>query len=61
MAAPNGNSTAAGVNFAEIPSHFVGGNNIEVAPPSAVKDFVVNHGGHSVISSVSTYEEGRIT
>lgn len=60
MAAPNGNSTAAaaGVNLAEIPSHFVGGNNIEVAPPSAVKDFVVNHGGHSVISSVSTYEKG---
>ncbi|KAJ5730609.1 Acetyl-CoA carboxylase [Penicillium malachiteum] len=60
MGVPNGNSPAngAGSSLADIPSHFVGGNNVEVAPPSAVKDFVVNHGGHSVISSVLIANNG---
>lgn len=34
-------------------SHFIGGNNLDVATPSAVKDFVAQHDGHSVITSVS--------
>lgn len=37
----------------ELPSHFIGGNRLEVAPQSSVKDFVEKHDGHSVITSVS--------
>src|SRR5947199_4943594 len=37
----------------QVPSHFIGGNHLDVAPPSAVKDFVQNSDGHSVITSVS--------
>lgn len=33
--------------------HFIGGNRLEKAPPSKVKDFVQNSDGHSVITSVS--------
>jgi hypothetical protein len=55
MGVPNGNSNGSSIPDKDtIPSHFIGGNNLDVAPPSAVKDFVANHGGHSVISSVST-------
>jgi acetyl-CoA carboxylase / biotin carboxylase 1 len=32
--------------------HFIGGNQLEKAPPSKVKDFVQNSDGHSVITSV---------
>jgi acetyl-CoA carboxylase/biotin carboxylase 1 len=37
-----------------LPSHFIGGNHLNVAPPSKVKDFVSAHGGHTVITNVST-------
>jgi len=50
MGVPNGNPQA---NGQEIPSHFIGGNRLDQAPPSSVKDFVAAHGGHSVITSVS--------
>lgn len=40
------------VNKQDLPSHFIGGNALESAPPSAVKDFVAAHDGHSVITSV---------
>ncbi|KAI9927648.1 hypothetical protein ASPWEDRAFT_176130 [Aspergillus wentii DTO 134E9] len=43
---------------ADIPSHFIGGNHLEAAPPSAVKDFVAQHHGHSVISSVLIANNG---
>lgn len=36
-----------------LPSHFIGGNRLEVARPGAVRDFVAAHGGHTVITSVS--------
>lgn len=36
-----------------LPSHFIGGNRLNVAPASKVKDFVAAHDGHSVITSVS--------
>ena len=36
----------------ELPSHFIGGNKLQNAPPSAVKDFVQSSDGHSVITSV---------
>jgi acetyl-CoA carboxylase / biotin carboxylase 1 len=37
----------------ELPSHFIGGNHLDAASPSAVKDFVQKSDGHSVITSVS--------
>ena len=33
--------------------HFIGGNHLEAAAPSRVKDFVANNDGHTVITSVS--------
>ena len=36
-----------------VPAHFIGGNHLDAAPPGAVKDFVQNAEGHSVITSVS--------
>ena len=38
---------------ANLPSHFIGGNNLDVAPVGVVKDFVAKNDGHSVITSVS--------
>jgi acetyl-CoA carboxylase / biotin carboxylase 1 len=35
-----------------LPAHFIGGNHLNNAPPSKVKDFVAEHDGHSVITSV---------
>lgn len=34
-------------------SHFIGGNKLENAPQSNVKDFVASHQGHTVITNVS--------
>jgi len=42
-------SNAAKYNLA---SHFIGANHLGVAPPSKVKDFVAEHGGHTVITNV---------
>jgi acetyl-CoA carboxylase/biotin carboxylase 1 len=36
-----------------LPSHYIGGNRLNVAESSKVKDFVAAHDGHSVITSVS--------
>jgi len=38
--------------------HFIGGNHIAAAPPSKVKDFVQENGGHTVITKVS-YSRGH--
>lgn len=53
MATPNGPSSLAAKH--DLPSHFIGGNHLDAAPPSAVKDYVAKHDGHSVISSVRTF------
>lgn len=37
----------------DVADHFIGGNKLGKAPPSRVKDFVLEHDGHSVITSVS--------
>lgn len=42
-------SYAAKFNLAP---HFIGGNHLDVAPTGAVKDFVANNDGHTVISNV---------
>ena len=34
-------------------AHFIGGNHLEAAESSKVKDFVASHDGHTVITSVS--------
>ncbi|KAJ5888691.1 Acetyl-CoA carboxylase [Penicillium taxi] len=51
----HGSSNAAKHN---LPSHFIGGNHLEAAAPSDVKDFVAKNGGHSVISSVLIANNG---
>ncbi|KAH9830870.1 Acetyl-CoA carboxylase [Teratosphaeria destructans] len=38
--------------------HFIGGNNLSRAPPSAVKDFVAAHDGHTVITNVLIANNG---
>jgi acetyl-CoA carboxylase/biotin carboxylase 1 len=43
---------------ASLPSHFIGGNKLEVAPSGAVKDFVAKNDGHSVITSVLIANNG---
>lgn len=58
MGVANGSSTSNGHASSRaakhnLPPHFIGGNHLEVAVPSNVKDFVEKHEGHSVISSVS--------
>ncbi|GCB28162.1 acetyl-CoA carboxylase [Aspergillus awamori] len=50
MSAPNGHPSARAAQH-NLASHFIGGNNLNAAPPSSVKDFVASHEGHSVISS----------
>ena len=42
----------------EVLSHFIGGNHLDAAAPSSVKDFVALHDGHSVISSVLIANNG---
>lgn len=53
-----GSAFAAKHNLA---SHFIGGNRLNLAPPSKVKDFVAAHDGHSVITSVSGLGDWRDT
>jgi len=68
MAETNGHSAANGArngvvvpqsngkqSYAEkhkIADHFIGGNRLQNAPPSKVKDFVASHDGHTVITNV---------
>ncbi|KAJ5140445.1 Acetyl-CoA carboxylase [Penicillium atrosanguineum] len=63
MGVPNGNQPSNGHGSSnaakyDLPSHFIGGNHLEVAPPSSVKDFVAQNGGHSVITSVLIANNG---
>lgn len=58
---PNGNRTVPHVNgkatYSEknkVPEHFIGGNRLDNAPASKVKDFVASHDGHTVITNVRT-------
>lgn len=52
----NGSSNGHPSSYAakhNLPSHFIGGNELSKAPPSKVKDFVTEHDGHTVITNVS--------
>jgi acetyl-CoA carboxylase/biotin carboxylase 1 len=42
----------------KLADHFIGGNRLTNAPPSAVKNFVQNHDGHTVITNVSRGDRG---
>ncbi|GES66228.1 acetyl-CoA carboxylase [Aspergillus terreus] len=57
MASTNGHGSSLAAKH-NLPSHFIGGNHLDAAPPSAVKDFVASHDGHSVISSVLIANNG---
>lgn len=55
MATTNTDTNSHGSSYAakhKLAPHFIGGNSLDVAPPSKVKDFVAAHDGHSVITSV---------
>jgi acetyl-CoA carboxylase/biotin carboxylase 1 len=47
----NGKVSYAGMH--NLADHFIGGNRLENAPASKVKDFVAQNDGHTVITNVS--------
>lgn len=52
----NGTTNGVASSYAakhNIPSHFIGGNELSRAAPSKVKDFVAAQDGHTVITNVS--------
>lgn len=53
----NGKQTYAELH--QIADHFIGGNKVENAKDSKVKDFVVANNGHTVITNVSIYPVQR--
>ncbi len=50
------NGTASYAAKHKLADNFIGGNKLENAPPSRVKDFVAAHDGHTVITNVSKPE-----
>ena len=50
--APHSNGKASYAEKHNIASHFIGGNQLENARPSKVKDFVAANDGHTVITNV---------
>lgn len=53
---PDVNGKATYAEKHQVADHFIGGNRLENAPPSKVKDFVASHDGHTVITNVSAPE-----
>lgn len=51
--APHANGKASYAELHKIADHFIGGNRLEKAPESKVKDFVAANDGHTVITNVS--------
>ncbi len=45
----------------DLAPHFIGGNHLDAAPASAVKDFVQKYDGHSVITSVGKTTLGKLS
>lgn len=54
----NGHPSSYAAKF-DLPSHFIGGNQLSHAAPSKVKDFVTAHDGHTVITNVSWTPKGQ--
>jgi acetyl-CoA carboxylase/biotin carboxylase 1 len=50
---PRANGQASYAEKHSLPSHFIGGNRLDNAPASKVKEFVARHDGHTVITNVS--------
>lgn len=55
---PVSNGKASWAEKHKVADHFIGGNRLENAAPSKVKDFVASHDGHTVITNVS--RPGRV-
>ncbi len=49
---PVTNGKASYAEKHRVPDHYIGGNRLENAAPSKVKDFVAAHDGHTVITNV---------
>ena len=50
---PHVNGKATYAELHKVADHFIGGNKLENAPASKVKDFVAKNDGHTVITNVS--------
>lgn len=50
---PHTNGKATYAELRKVADHFIGGNRLENAPESKVKDFVAANDGHTVITNVS--------
>jgi hypothetical protein len=51
----NGDANGAPSSYSakyDLAPHFIGGNNLKVASPGKVRDFVAAHDGHTVITNV---------
>ncbi|KAL2017532.1 hypothetical protein VTK56DRAFT_2024 [Thermocarpiscus australiensis] len=55
---PQVNGKATYAEKHNLAPHFIGGNRLENAPPSKVKDFVASHDGHTVITNVLIANNG---
>ncbi|TPX19033.1 uncharacterized protein E0L32_011277 [Thyridium curvatum] len=55
---PKVNGKASYAEKHSIADHFIGGNRLENAPESKVKDFVASHDGHTVITNVLIANNG---
>jgi acetyl-CoA carboxylase/biotin carboxylase 1 len=55
---PQTNGKATYAEKHKLPEHYIGGNRLENAPASKVKDFVAENGGHTVITNVSPLPDG---
>lgn len=51
---PQSNGKASYAELNKVADHFIGGNKLENAPDSKVKDFVAENDGHTVITNVSS-------
>ncbi|KAI1104677.1 acetyl-CoA carboxylase [Jackrogersella minutella] len=55
---PITNGKASYAEKHKLPEHFIGGNRLENAAPSKIKDFVAAHEGHTVISNILIANNG---
>lgn len=55
---PYSNGKATYSELRKVADHFIGGNKLDNAPESKVKDFVANNDGHTVITNVSICGDG---
>lgn len=51
---PQSNGKASYAELNQVADHFIGGNKLENAADSKVKDFVAENDGHTVITNVSS-------